>query len=172
MTDSLDRYYTPPALARRIAEWADVDGSTVLEPSCGNGALVLAAQAEGATVTAFDIEHTGESFLDQRPERPYQVVLMNPPYSRGQDLAHIEHALLFAPRVVALVRLAFLAGKKRFERLYSEYGLRRAVVLSQRPLFSGPDSAGMTPKHDYAVIEMVHGCIPSAGLETWGERWS
>jgi adenine-specific DNA methylase len=38
-------YYTPPAVARFIAGWAGAAGPRVLEPSCGDGA-VLAALAE------------------------------------------------------------------------------------------------------------------------------
>jgi adenine-specific DNA methylase len=50
-------YYTPPAVARFIAGWASEAGPRVLEPSCGDGA-VLAALAErgGAEGGAVGVE--------------------------------------------------------------------------------------------------------------------
>ena len=41
-------FYTPPALAARMAELADVKDQIVLEPECGAGALVDACMAADA----------------------------------------------------------------------------------------------------------------------------
>lgn len=59
---TLQAYYTPPALARRVVELSGVKaGDRVLEPSVGEGALVLAlAEAVGPDfdLVAYDIDET------------------------------------------------------------------------------------------------------------------
>src|SRR5206468_5303527 len=50
-------YYTPPAVARFIAAWACAAGPRVLEPSCGDGAvLAMLAEQLGAAGRAVGVE--------------------------------------------------------------------------------------------------------------------
>lgn len=109
---TLEQFFTPADLAERMVRLAGVhSGTHVLEPSAGGGALVDAAVATGAIVTAVEIDpdlglalavkgrHGGvfafnADFLSWRTASPVpiDVVLMNPPFSGGKDVAHVRHA--------------------------------------------------------------------------------
>jgi predicted RNA methylase len=104
-------FYTPPELAAYIVSklqpWEP--GMRVLEPSAGRGALVRAASIVGAglRIAACDarLEHCESlramkrcyevvpgDFLTMAPRPEFARVLMNPPFSRQQDIAHVRHA--------------------------------------------------------------------------------
>lgn len=102
---------TPTELAHRLVQLADVRPATeVLEPSAGRGAIATALAAAGAVVDCIerDPEHanvlqsTGVArtvliadFLTVPPEATYDRVVMNPPFTKGADIAHVTHALRF-----------------------------------------------------------------------------
>jgi phospholipid N-methyltransferase len=108
-------FHTPRDLARRMIRIADIKpGDRVLEPSAGEGAIALAAQDAGAIVTAIEIRPEAVLKLNQVLISPalcadflkvpagddtYDVILMNPPFTRNQDIQHVQHALGFlAPK--------------------------------------------------------------------------
>jgi phospholipid N-methyltransferase len=112
---------TPPALAARMAEMADIQpGDFVLEPSAGTGRLIdaLPTVRPGGWVVAVEINHAlaralepkadethCTDFLTWRTDDTFDVILMNPPFANGADIKHIEHARLYLKpggRLVAL----------------------------------------------------------------------
>lgn len=116
---------TPPDLARRMVELADIsEYQTVLEPSAGTGAIVDAIVKNCATsLTCVEInsqlcgllrgqlsghvinkdfleiqppmEGNATLIIKELPEVFYDRILMNPPFENGADIKHIEHALKF-----------------------------------------------------------------------------
>lgn len=113
-------FYSPPAVASEVADRADLDGPgpyRILEPSAGLGALVRAAHGHGLPETSLRfvcIENDHEAvralresgLADEVHELDFLTadffedgffdrVLMNPPWSKGQDVAHVLHALRF-----------------------------------------------------------------------------
>ncbi|WP_340375796.1 class I SAM-dependent methyltransferase [Streptomyces sp. SS7] len=109
---TLAQYFpTPdPVVGRLIALAALEPGMTVLEPSAGSGAIATAAAARGAIVDcierdpgyATDLLDTHvvrrvqvADFLTTPANPGYDRVLMNPPFTRGTDMAHVTHALRF-----------------------------------------------------------------------------
>jgi predicted RNA methylase len=101
---------TPPDLAARVAEEAGIEpGMTVLEPSAGTGALVVAASVRGGAVTAVEVNHAlaealARRFADVRRADFLQCngdlgtfdrVLMNPPFAGQADIEHVTHAMRF-----------------------------------------------------------------------------
>jgi predicted RNA methylase len=158
---SLGQYFTPPELAKRMAELVDLRGKRVLEPSAGSGNLVRAALDAGADeVCAIDVDprnyaglwrRFGDNFRVEIPlERDFlalepfdfDVALMNPPWDDGQHWKHIAHALKFAPVVVALAPLAMLEGEDRRTEFWSKCHLSDLCVCSSRPKF-GEDGGKM-----------------------------
>ncbi|MFW2358181.1 methyltransferase [Hydrogenophaga sp.] len=103
---------TPPELVQRLLLLTGLEaGMTVLEPQAGSGAIALAAaEVVGKdNVTCYElmprnVEHLRElgfdldgavDFLQVKPEPRYGLVLMNPPFSGGKDITHVEHAMKF-----------------------------------------------------------------------------
>lgn len=154
---ALSQWFTPAALADRIAEeWGPWAGLRVLEPAAGDGALVAPLAARGALVEAFEIDERWAARIAGRVEA----------YGAGgQDLAFVAKALRHALEVIAVVRLAFLAGRARRAELWSQAHLADLRVLSRRPRFSGTSS---TARYDFAVVRIVRDLHPAALRLPWG----
>lgn len=110
-----DVFLTPPAVADLVVDLADIRiGMKVLEPSAGEGALATRAAAAGAEVVTYELRDiTGvppTDFLTVSPAAIYDRVVMNPPFSRQQDMVHVTHAWEFVKpggRLVAIMSPAF-----------------------------------------------------------------
>lgn len=110
---------------------------TILEPSCGDGAIVAPLRAAGYKVYASDLvargcpDSTLADFL-----APFEVpsgiegVITNPPFKIAP--AFITKALTLAPYVVMLARVAFLEGMGR--KLWFETSPLARVHVSSRRL--------------------------------------
>lgn len=104
-------FYTPEAVAKRVAQLAIVKNARVFEPSAGHGSLAKACMKAGARAVecveldadacdhlraeGFTVLHKGD-FLSITPDEPnerYNVIVMNPPFTRGSDAKHVRHAL-------------------------------------------------------------------------------
>src|SRR3990167_3042909 len=104
-------FYTPQWIADDIVrnQMRIEPGDTVLEPSAGYGALALAAShyTEPANIHCYDTDALAiaaltklsfnareVNFLDVLPLGilpKFDHVLMNPPFTKGQDIAHVSH---------------------------------------------------------------------------------
>lgn len=101
----------PSVAAQLVADLGVPHGASVLEPSAGSGAMVRALTTAGYRVTAIEIRPgcasdimragavkcTTADFLTVDPTgiELFDAVLMNPPFSGGQDVMHVEHAMRF-----------------------------------------------------------------------------
>jgi len=112
MKKTFQFFPTPRAIAEQMCDMAEVTpGSRVLEPSCGKGDLLDALHDRGVsdlmgvelnTEMAQHLEGkpyttmTGIDFLafaaDPGVKRDFSHVIMNPPFSRQQDIVHIRAA--------------------------------------------------------------------------------
>lgn len=181
----LDQYFTRPALAKAVVEWAELKpGQKVLEPSCGAGNLVR-WMPDDCQVTAMDIDQqvlnawpeemlrlnvdqVGGDFLKTRlPSDAFDVVVMNPPYGyvgsgagrKAADRVHVQHALRMAPNVIVLARANFLWGQERYQHIFRYAQLVRMAVLTHRPSYWGP---ALLPgqdaaRHDFGVFHLRRG---------------
>lgn len=103
------QFFTPPKIARLMAEWALAGGAqTLLDPAVGMGALVRAALAHKPDLRVAAIEKDPvilRAFLGTGPNlgkmevtlsdfltldfvSTFDAVLMNPPYLRHHDLSY------------------------------------------------------------------------------------
>lgn len=110
---SLQYFPTPVEVAERLFAGVALKGKTVLEPEAGEAALVTAAFNRGAsTVLASEIYEEFHSSIKEAGAQligrdifdlteddvaGVEVVVMNPPFSNGQDVAHVEHLLRILP---------------------------------------------------------------------------
>lgn len=114
-------YNTPPELATNMCRRIDVTkGDYALEPSAGTGVIARALRSQGAEVVCVEIQdkladellaadfavfnddflewpepavgpltdQNGTNHIDER----FDVIVMNPPFNRGQDMAHTQRA--------------------------------------------------------------------------------
>lgn len=113
----LEYFPTPKPVVDLLIELAGIrPGMTVLEPSAGRGAIVLALTEAGATVDTIDIDHKHYEFINTlKPANGkirttfcgdflwfkaggelgygYDRVVMNPPFGRQADIKHVTHAI-------------------------------------------------------------------------------
>ena len=149
----LQAFFTKPDLARRMLAKLDLKPTDrFLEPSAGNGGLIqpildgeYPSPAIGAVIDIDDHHHdtlcnlldpgTGESavaipmialigdFLTMEMSYRPTAIAMNPPFSKGQDIAHIKHAyriLADGGRMVAIAsESAFLPRQEQFREWLS-----------------------------------------------------
>lgn len=128
-------FFTPPDLAAQVAEMADVEGQTVLEPSAGYGSLADACLAAGADrvecvelhpenaakLRVKEYQTTEGDFLAQSP-KPYSRIVMNPPFTKDQDIKHVSHALRFlAPGGVLVAIMADSPNRPKFAAMLKGY---------------------------------------------------
>ncbi len=177
----LSQWYTQPDLARKIWRWAATPGTRrVLEPSAGRGNLLAPAYHSGIGVHAIEIDPSKAEVLRGRfpdmavscadflsvPARghAYDLVLMNPPYEDGQDVEHIDHALDFAPRVVALVLHSIFFSQDRHP-FWQHVQVERGVRFSKRPKFG--ERGG---ERDFVLLELMKRTKAGPDNEQW-EWW-
>lgn len=115
---------TPPELVARMIEAAGLPShgaAAVLEPEAGSGAICDAVREHNpdASLTLFEVSPqladvlkakgytlAGSDFLDALADPFADFVLMNPPFEKGQDMAHVRHAFDFLKpggRLVAIM---------------------------------------------------------------------
>lgn len=157
--EALDRYYTPPDLARRLVSLLPIEhGQSVVEPSAGAGAFARPLLERTPAVACMDIDPNaplraswvGPWRCGDFLQRPYVAdwTVGNPPYIHAEE--HTRHALEHSTHVAFLLRLAFLesAGRVSF---WSGVGgcLRKLWVLAERPSFT---SDGKTDSAAYGFF--------------------
>jgi len=189
-------WFTPPRLARRVAEWADVRGRSVVDLGAGRGALTRAALEAGAQFLlsieivkrSFDTVHRahhadrrwigaqGDVFGRLLDEVRADVALLNPPFEGDLPDRFIRRALQFAPRCVAIVPVNTLCGAGRAEGLWAEVVQTREARLARRPSFGGTGYG----QRDIVVIELERrlgrarrpGDFDIVRTEYWPDRWN
>lgn len=134
-------FFTPVDLAKSVAEMAEVKGCNVLEPSAGRGVLAVACWLAGALCVdciELNTEHESvltscgfgdvviEDFLALLPsdidKEPYERIVMNPPFTKNQDIQHVLHALKWlAPGGILTAIMLNNQTRKGFMELVAEY---------------------------------------------------
>ncbi len=115
----IDFFPTPKTLASRMVEMAGISsGMKVLEPSAGNGNIAEAIREAGADVDVAEISSALRDLLTAKKfnvvshdfmditEGQYDAIVMNPPFSKNQDIQHVQRAFkLLKPggKLVAIV---------------------------------------------------------------------
>lgn len=114
-----DCYQTPLAAVRALLDVEDLP-KVVWEPACGPGNIVQVLRDAGHHVYASDLNEYGcpdacggINFLTTiTPNNSIAAIVTNPPFQLANQF--VAHALtLGLPKVVMLLRLAFLEGQRR-----------------------------------------------------------
>lgn len=130
-------YQTPGWLAARMAEMAELKQNfDVLEPSAGRGAIAIALrkhQFRSLTMIELSLDNyrflcgmglgsvlDGDFLKQPFGGMRFDAIVMNPPFSHGQDIAHIRHAHgLLSPAGVLVAICA--NGPRQRHQLNADY---------------------------------------------------
>lgn len=143
-------FETPAALVDQMIDYAEIeDGHRVLEPSAGRGAIVdgisrehlrpsvlhlveldsvnRAVLTNRSDVQRGEVQLVGDDFMAFEPPDGllYDRVVMNPPFSKQQDVAHVTRAFGMLKRGGLLVAIMSAGVEFRQDRKATEF---RALV--------------------------------------------
>ena len=122
-----DDLYETPAQAVHALLRVERLPHRIWEPACGPGAIVKVLRAAGHDVVATDLldydcpdsELRVDLLMERTAPAGVDAIVTNPPFKLADQF--VTHALDLVPRVVMLLRLAFLESE------------RRAGILELRP---------------------------------------
>lgn len=128
-----DFYETPFSLTKLLLENEDFSKcSTILEPACGNGAIVHVLKQQGlkGSITAYDRE---VDFFNE--EKKYSCVITNPPFSLAKEFI-LQAKKVCTTKFAFLLPLSYLHGKQRNDLIYSDekYPLKKVWIFTRYPL--------------------------------------
>ncbi len=127
-----DLYDTPYSMTRQLFECEKfAPGATILEPACGNKAMVREmARCHNGRIIAYDIE---TDFLKE--SRKFRYVITNPPYASLAMEFMLKAKQVATEKFALLLPLAYLHGQKRYEQVYRdrEFPLARVHVFTRYP---------------------------------------
>jgi len=115
----LQFYRTPKAVVEHVLSSVHIpNGATVLEPSCGDGAIMDELNRMGAKCVGVEFDKSRASqakakghavhvsnFLEMSPTPEFDFVIMNPPFYGKHYVKHINHAKKFLKESGALVSI-------------------------------------------------------------------
>ena len=150
-----DLYESPPEAVRALLAHESLP-HVVWEPACGPGSIVRVLRAAGHQVIATDLVDYGcedsearRDFLFERSAPDgCECIVTNPPFKNAQEF--VEHALNLVPKVVMLLRLAFLESERRriiLDRgdLARVYVFRNRLPMMHRDGWTGNKVSNPTP---------------------------
>ena len=134
--EATDFYSTDPEAIDDLLAVEDFS-DTILEPCCGNGNLSKALEAKGKTVISSDLyDHgygtTGVDFFKEYQEVDMDIIT-NPPYMCQTEFT--EHALkVLKPghKMALFLKIQFLEGQERQEKIFSQKKLKTVHIYSKR----------------------------------------
>lgn len=149
-----DFYKTPPECTQALLSVETIPPGVIWEPACGDGAISKVLRRRGHTVLSTDLVDRGfgeprRDFL-METDRPEGVngIITNPPFKLAADFVLHAQALRI-PYVAMLLRLAWLEGSVRHQRVFLPHPPSRVWVFSKRQtLWRGdeePTGSGVTP---------------------------
>ena len=151
LADRKDDLYETPDVAIETLLRIEKLPHHIWEPACGPGRIVKMLRAAGHTVWATDLvdyglenSESGVDFLMERQARvDVECILTNPPFKLAGEF--VEHALALCPRVVMLLRLAFMESERRTPildngRLARVHVFRKRLPMMHRAGWEGRKS--------------------------------
>lgn len=132
-----DCYETPPEAIHALMSVESLP-EIIWEPACGPGAIVRLLRTAGKVVYATDLvdyespdqDQSGWDFLmETQTPLGTQMILSNPPFKNAGEF--VEKALDLCPRVIMLLRLAFMESSRR-SNILDQGWLSKVYVFRNR----------------------------------------
>ncbi len=133
-----DLYETPETAVESLLLAEPTIPEVIWEPACGPGSIVRVLRRHGHIVYATDLvdynspdqDEFGWDFLmEQQLPIGVQAIITNPPFKNAGEF--VAHALALCPKVIMLLRLAFIESQKRAQILDNGW-LSHVHVYSKR----------------------------------------
>lgn len=124
-----DFYETPYSLTEQLLEVEKLEGG-ILEPARGNGAISKVLKKYGKDCVEYDKEI---DFLKER--RECDTIITNPPYSIVFQFI-LKAKEVAQKKIIFLLPLAYLHGKKRFDYIWQDkdFPLARVYIFTRYPM--------------------------------------
>lgn len=131
-----DLFPTPEELAdRMVSIAAEIHPQTWLEPSAGTGRIADAIKRAGFYPDCIELNHSAAELLKKHGHRVTcadfletnsraDAIVMNPPFSNGQDIKHVRHAaecLNPGGRIVAIMSDGSFCRSDKAAREFQEW---------------------------------------------------
>lgn len=134
-----DLYETPPEATLALLR-AEILPHWLWEPAAGRGAIVNVLREAGHTVIASDLVNYGcpshfgrrDFLMELKAPDGCEAIVTNPPFKLAEQF--VAHALELCPRVVMLLRLAFLESDRRRPILDTGHLARVHVFRKRLPM--------------------------------------
>jgi hypothetical protein len=146
----VDLYETPPCAVEALLKVEKLP-KKIWEPACGPGAIVKVLRSRGHEVIGSDLLRYedptyfyGRDFLTEKLPQGCEMILSNPPFQLAE--AFVRHAIKICPRVIFLLRLAFLESERRTDILENAglariYVFRNRLPMAHRAGWTGPKAS-------------------------------
>lgn len=109
MKKTFQFFPTPKELSEQVCDMAELETAcNILEPSCGKGDLADTIYSRNQNLICIELNYEMKKYLDKKPYtsmigddflnyksetvKPFDRIIMNPPFSKQQDIDHILHA--------------------------------------------------------------------------------
>ncbi len=135
-TNIPDDYFTPIWAVEALLHYEKFEG-TILEPSCGNGAISKRLKKHGYKVRSQDLYNHGygkpnKDFI--KHTKHYDNIITNPPFNIANK--YVLHALSLKPtKLCLLLRLPYLEGAARYNIIFRKTPPARIRVFTERITF-------------------------------------
>lgn len=135
-----DLYETPEVAVESLLRIEKLP-NRIWEPACGPGSIVRVLRRRGFTVWASDLvdydsydqDVSGWDFImEKKVPIGAEAIVTNPPFKNAGEF--VAHALTLCPKVVMLLRLAFMESQKRCQILDNGMLARVHVYRKRLPM--------------------------------------
>lgn len=143
LVDRKDDLYETPDVAVETLLRIEKLPHRIWEPACGPGRIVNVLRAAGHAVVATDLVDYGipitppdyyrrDFLMEQRAPEGTEAIVTNPPFKLAGEF--VAHALKLCPRVIMLMRLAFMESERRTPILDNGHLARVHVFRKRLPM--------------------------------------
>ena len=126
-----DFYETPYSITQHFLNVERFNQADyILEPACGEGAIVKVLENQGYSVIGYDAE---TNFLLET--RKFTSIVTNPPFSLAHEFI-LKAKEVCTHKFGFLLPLSYLHGKKRFDEIYQDqdFPLKHVWVFTRYPM--------------------------------------
>lgn len=170
-----DFYETPECATLALLRHEDLP-HRLWEPACGKGAISRVLLAKGHTVMSSDLVDRGfgnpgwDFLMESVAPTGFECIVTNPPFKLADEF--VRHGLRLVPKVVMLLRLAYLEGAGRADvhrHCHRIWLGRERLPFMHREGWTGPVHSNSAAPFAWFVFEREHASAIELRHISWRE---